>query len=97
MNNEQNNNIITIKNRKLLEIKGIKKLESLNPNEFYMNTSLGDLVVRGENLEMQQLDIDKGNIWISGMIYSLEYLEDQKTKKTKQSILGKIFKWFVLQ
>ncbi len=92
MNNEQNNNIITLKNRKLLEIKGIKKLESLNPNEFYMSTSLGDLVVRGEDLEMQQLDIDKGNLWISGMIYSLEYLEDHKTKKTKQSILGKIFK-----
>ncbi len=92
MNNEQNNNIITLKNRKLLEIKGIKKLESLNPNEFYMSTSLGDLVVRGEDLEMQQLDIDKGNLWISGMVYSLEYLEDQKTKKTKQSILGKIFK-----
>lgn len=92
MNNEQNNNIITLKNRKLLEIKGIKKLESLNPNEFYMSTSLGDLIVRGESLEMQQLDIDKGNLWISGMIYSLEYLEEHKMKKTKQSILGKIFK-----
>lgn len=93
MNNEQNNNIITLKNRKSLEIKGIKKLESLNPNEFYMSTSLGDLVVRGENLEMQQLDIDKGNLWISGMIYSLEYLEEKVQKKTKQSIMGKIFKW----
>lgn len=92
MNNEQNNNIITLKNRKTLEIKGIKKLESLNPNEFYMSTSLGDLVVRGENLEMQQLDIDKGNLWISGMIYSLEYLEEKVQKKTKQSIMGKIFK-----
>lgn len=92
MNNEQNNNIITLKNRKLLEIKGIKKLESLNPNEFYMSTSLGDLVVKGEGLEMQQLDIDKGNLWISGMIYSLEYLEEEKAKKTKQSIFGKIFK-----
>ena len=96
MNNEQNNNIITLKNRKTLEIKGIKKLESLNPNEFYMSTSLGDLVVRGENLEMQQLDIDKGNLWISGMIYSLEYLEEKAQKKTKQSIMGKIFKWSLL-
>lgn len=92
MNNEQNNNIITLKNRKLLEIKGIKKLESLNPNEFYMSTNLGDLVVRGENLEMQQLDIDKGNLWISGMVYSLEYLEEQRVKKQKQNIFGKIFK-----
>ena len=42
---------------------------------------------------MQQLDIDKGNLWISGMIYSLEYLEEKAQKKTKQSIMGKIFKW----
>jgi sporulation protein YabP len=92
MNNEQNNNIITLKNRKILEIKGIKKIESLNPDEFYMNTSLGNLVVRGEGLEMQQVDIDKGDLWISGTIYSLEYIEDHKQNKTKQSIFGKIFK-----
>lgn len=92
MNNEQNNGIITLKNRKQLEIRGIKKLESLNPNEFYMTTNLGDLLVRGEDLEMQQLDIDKGNLWITGMIYSLEYLDEPKTKKNKQNIIGKIFK-----
>lgn len=97
MNNEQNNNIITLKNRKQLEIRGIKKLESLNPNEFYMSTALGDLIIRGENLEMQQLDIDKGNLWISGLFYSLEYLEEEKVIKKKQSIIGKIFKWFIQQ
>ena len=92
MNNEQNNSLITLKNRKQLEIRGIKKLESLNPNEFYMSTNLGELLVRGENLEMQQLDIDKGNLWITGMIYSLEYLDELKSKKNKQNIIGKIFK-----
>lgn len=94
MNSEQNNGLITLKNRKQLEIRGIKKLESLNPNEFYMNTNLGDLLVKGEELEMQQLDIDKGNLWITGMIYSLEYLDEPKNKKSKQNIIGKIFKWF---
>lgn len=88
----ESNGEIILKNRKQLEIRGIKKLESLNPNEFYMSTNLGDLVVRGEELEMQQLDIDKGNLWITGLIYSLEYLDEPKTKKTKQNIIGKIFK-----
>ncbi len=86
------NSEIILKNRKQLEIRGIKKLESLNPNEFYMSTNMGDLLVRGDNLEMQQLDIDKGNLWISGLIYSLEYLDEIKEKKNKQSIIGKIFK-----
>ncbi|MBQ8292941.1 MAG: sporulation protein YabP [Bacilli bacterium] len=92
MNSEQNNSTVTLKNRKNLEIKGIKKLESLNPNEFYIITNLGDLLVRGENLEMRELDMDKGNLWISGLIYSLEYIEEVSTKKNKQNILGKIFK-----
>ena len=95
MNSEykvEKDNEIILKNRKLLEVKGIKKLESLNPNEFYIITSLGDLVVKGESLEMQQLDIDKGNLWISGLIYSLEYLDDLQDKKKGKSIIGKIFK-----
>ena len=95
MNSEykvEKDNEIILKNRKLLEVKGIKKLESLNPNEFYIITSLGDLIVKGENLEMQQLDIDKGNLWISGLIYSLEYLDDEQNKKKGKNIIGKIFK-----
>lgn len=95
MNSEfkiENNNEILLKNRKLLELKGIKKLESLNPNEFYIITGLGDLVVKGENLEMQQLDIDKGNLWISGLVYSIEYLDTPKEKTKNKNIIGKIFK-----
>ena len=41
---------------------------------------------------MQQLDIDKGNIWIDGNIFSIEYITDQKEKKTKSTFVGKIFK-----
>ena len=95
MNSEfkiENNNEIILKNRKLLELKGIKKLESLNPSEFYIITGLGDLIVKGENLEMQQLDIDKGNLWISGLVYSLEYVDVPKEKGKTKNIIGKIFK-----
>lgn len=82
---------ISLKDRKKLEISGIKKIESLNSEEFLIDTKLGLLVVKGTSLEMQQLDIDKGNLWISGTINIIEYIETN-TKKEKSSFFGKVFK-----
>ena len=53
---------------------------------------MGTLIIIGENLTMQQLDLEKGNIWIEGSIHSLSYVKDIKTTKEKSSFLGKLFK-----
>lgn len=85
-----NQNII-LKDRKKLEISGIKKIESLNSEEFLIDTKLGLLFVKGQDLEMQMLDIEKGNIWISGLISIIEYVETTE-KKEKTSFFKKVFK-----
>ena len=84
---------ITLKDRKFLELTGVKKIESLNSEQFFINTTLGDLLVRGEDLEMQHLDIEKGLLWIHGFVYSIEYVESTgKLKKEKPGIMGKLFR-----
>ena len=94
MNSMQANNVINqniiLKDRKKLEITGIKKIESLNSEEFLIDTHLGLLYIKGYNLEMQQLDIEKGNIWIMGEVNVIEYVEKQKTEK--QGFFSKVFK-----
>ena len=77
---------IVLKDRKRLEISGIKKIESLNNEEFL----IGMLFVKGKELEMQQLDVDNGNLWISGTINLIQYIE--ATKKEKTGFFGKVFK-----
>lgn len=84
--------VVTLKNRKNLEITGIKKIESLNSEEFFIHTNLGEMLVRGEQLEMQHLDIEKGILWINGLVYSIEYVESLKKSKNKGNFLGKLFK-----
>ena len=59
--------IVTFKKRKN-SFNGIKKIESLNSEEFFIHTNLGDMLVRGEQLEMQHLDIEK-DLWINGLVY----------------------------
>lgn len=75
------NQNIVLKDRKKLEISGIKKIESLNSEEFLIDTKLGLLFIKGQDLEMQMLDIDKGNIWISGLITVIEYVETSGKKR----------------
>lgn len=82
---------ITLKNRTELEITGVSKIESLNSEEFIVITILGNMIIRGMELEMKHLDIERGILWIEGKIFAMEYLESYKTKKEK-GIMGKIFK-----
>lgn len=95
MQNDKNQIInkqdISLKGRKELEISGVKKIESLNSEEFIIDTILGILIVRGEELTMQQLDIEKGMLWITGSVCSLEYL-DKEQNKEKKGFFKKIFK-----
>lgn len=86
------NHELKLDNRKNLSITGISKIDSLNSEEFLIQTTNGLLFVKGENLVMQQLDIDKGNIWIEGKINSLEYINEPKDKKQKTGFVGKLFK-----
>lgn len=87
---KDNNQNITIENRKNLKLTGIKKIEALNPNEFILDSILGGLVIKGNNLEMKSFDVDKGNMIITGDFDSLAYFSTQ-TKKNK-SFIQKLFK-----
>lgn len=92
MNNDFKEQIISLNNRKRLEISGVKKLESLNKTEFFVDTILGLLLVRGEELEMQHLDIEKGILWIVGNISSISYLDEDTNNKKDEGFFKKLFK-----
>ena len=85
---EQN---VVLRNRKNLEITGVKKLESLNPLEFIVYTVLGKMIIKGKDLEMLSLDIDHGKLEIVGTVRLIEYIEKLESKKEK-GFVSKLFK-----
>ena len=87
-----NKHEINLLNRYKLSITGINKINSLNNEEFIIDTIQGNLLIRGSDLKMQQLDIDKGQIWIEGKIDTIEYLDKEEKKKEKEGFFKKIFK-----
>lgn len=92
INQELTSQEILLKNRSDLQITGVKKLESLNSNEFYLDTTLGRMVVKGTDLEMKHLDLEREILVIVGKVYLMEYLNKQKSSKEK-GFLAKLFKW----
>ncbi|HHU56583.1 MAG TPA: sporulation protein YabP [Acholeplasmataceae bacterium] len=83
---------IILRNRKDLEITGVKRLYSLNETQFIVETTLGKMKIGGTNLEMQQLDIAKGILLITGTISLIEYSDNIKVKKDGSSFIAKLFK-----
>ena len=56
-----------------------------------METELGLLTIKGENLKINKLSIDTGDVVVEGEISNLGY-NDHSKKEHDNSILSKIFR-----
>ncbi|EHL79684.1 MULTISPECIES: sporulation protein YabP [Bacillus] len=82
---------VIMRGRKLLDITGVKQVESFDNEEFLLETVMGFLSIRGENLQMKNLDVDQGIVSIKGRVYDLIYLDDQHGEKAK-GFFSKLFR-----
>ncbi len=95
--NTQINNFshtLTMIERKTAVITGVKKIDNFDNEEFLLETVMGYLLIKGEDLELVKLDTRDGNVSIKGLIISYSYLEDHKEKDKENSIFHRLFKWF---
>ena len=86
------NHGISISERKNIIVTGVKKIESFDNEEFFMETSMGFLVIKGEELEIIKLDTYQGNVSIKGKVDSLAYIEGGSKKDKDNSFINKLFK-----
>ncbi len=85
------NHSITINERKNIIITGVKKIESFDEEEFFMETSMGNLTLKGQGLEIIKLDTYQGNVSIKGKLDSISYSEGQ-VKEKDGGLFNKLFK-----
>lgn len=64
---------VHIINRESASIRGILHVESFDDQEIVLETRLGTMIIRGENLHIRQLDLDQGNFAVEGTVSSLQY------------------------
>lgn len=88
---ESLNHNINLTNRKNISLSGIKKLNNFNENEFFVDSVMGAILIKGENLELIKLDTFQGNLSIKGIINSVNYLDSNKKIKA-DNIMSRLFK-----
>ena len=90
LKNDTIQNLI-LENRRKLSISGVLDVLSFDDQIVILETDLGMLTVKGEDLRINKLSIDTTEVVIEGNINNLNYSEKQD-KKSTGSFIGKIFK-----
>ena len=63
-----------------LSVSGVEEVESFDENQIVMYTTKGTLVVRGENLHIEKLSLDGGDLKVEGDIDALTYEDGPREK-----------------
>jgi len=81
---------IIMENRKKVSISGVDDVDSFDDDAVTLYTQGGMLSVKGENLHINKLSLESGEVIVEGEIVSLLYTDDVKEKHG--SILSKLFR-----
>ena len=93
-NNSQVNTIqnLILENREKLTVTGVIDVLSFDDQIVIIETELGLLTIKGEDLRINKLSIDSSEVMIEGQIYNLGYSENTLGQKGGSNIFSKIFK-----
>ena len=83
---------LILENRGKLSISGVLDVLSFDDQVVIVDTELGLLTVKGENLRINKLSIDTSEVIVEGDISSLTYSDSKTSEKSKGSLISKIFK-----
>ena len=81
---------IHLKERKILDISGVKQIESFDSVQFLLEVSQGWMMIEGSDLILDRLDTDKGDVRIRGNIDAMSYIVHRKEEK--ESLMSRWFK-----
>lgn len=80
---------LILKDRKYLEISGVKQIEHFDEEEFLIESVQGWIEIEGNELVLDKLDKERGDVLIKGNIESISYVT---SAKGKESLFAKLFK-----
>ena len=72
---------ITLFDREEMTIDGVLSLGSYDEKEIVMETEQGMLIVKGEGLNIKQLNLDKSNVIVDGLVKTITYDDAVHAKK----------------
>lgn len=88
----QKNHKVSLSARNSANITGVKDVLSFDAGEVLLETELGILMLRGNELHVNRLSLEKGEVDVDGRIDSLTYSDTNGYGKSNESLLSRLFK-----
>lgn len=83
---------LLLNNRRTSTISGVTDVISFDISEILLETEQGMLTIKGSDLHVNRLTLEKGEVDIEGRIDSLAYSEVTDYHKMGASFLSRLFK-----
>ncbi len=83
---------LILSNRRTGTITGVSDVISFDITEVLLETEQGMLMIKGTDLHVNRLTLEKGEIDIEGKIDSFAYSDVTSYQKQGESLIGRLFK-----
>ncbi len=82
---------LLVQGRKAAELTGVKEVVSFDAKEVVLNTVMGALIIRGNDLFVKRLTVERGEVELEGQVDSFVYA-DKPQKGDGDSLLKRLFR-----
>ena len=90
--NKQRAHKLMLNNRNVCMVSGVSDVLSFDLAEILLETDQGMLMIKGSNLHVNRLSLEKDEVDVEGQIDSLTYSELSGMGQKGESFFGKLFK-----
>lgn len=87
-----NGHKLHMNNRKEMSLTGVLDVISFDLREILLETADGMLTIKGSDLHIHQLSVEKGDLEVEGKVDALLYSEVTSPKIAGEKLLQRIFK-----
>lgn len=83
---------LVLQNRSAGNITGISDVVSFDENAIVLDTDMGLLTIKGKDLHVSRLTLEKGEVDIEGTVDSMVYSSNEALRKSGESLFTRLFK-----
>ena len=92
LNNSARAHKVTMTNRRTCTINGVNDVLSFDIHEILLETEQGMLMIKGNELHVNRLTLDKGEVDVDGKIDSFTYSDVATGSHRDESFFAKLFR-----
>lgn len=83
---------LMLEKRGVLTLTGVLEVMSFDEESVAADTDCGVIIIHGENLHIENLNLDKGDMSLKGEISSIVYEDSERYMNPSASFFGRLFR-----